>query len=61
MNFGRQLLKAMYPKHEEQRRELRKAILEAEANAEDIIRTCRGMPKTTSALKSKVNGAQKEV
>ena len=53
MNIGVKVLQAIFPKQEEQRRELRHAILHAEACVEDLRRTIRTIP----AAKNKLNGA----
>ena len=52
MTFGVRILKAVFPRQETQRRELRNAILQAEACAEDLRRTIEQM-------KLKANGKGK--
>ena len=41
MSLGTRLLRLLYPAHEAQRMELRHSMLEAQAHAEDIVRTLR--------------------
>ena len=54
MTFGVKVLRVFFPKHEEQRRRLRHAILQAEACAEDLRRTIGKMH-----LPAKPNGKGK--